>query len=66
MTSEELAASLVSAASERLRQQYANDILSSPDLTTAGDEARRVTAIKARVLEEIAIQIQMEINRHDR
>lgn len=66
MTSEQLAATLVETACERLRQQYANDILSSIDLTTAGDEARRVSAIKARVLEEIAIQITLEINRHDR
>lgn len=63
MTTEELALGMVNRAVERLRAQWAADAVASADLSTLGDEARRIAAIKCRITEEIQMSIQMEINR---
>lgn len=63
MTTEELAKNLIEKACAKLRAQWAEDVLGEPDLSPAGDDTRRLAAIKARMAEEIAIQITMEINR---
>lgn len=63
MRTEDLAKNLIDKACAKLRAQWAEDVLAEPDLTLAGDDKRRLAAIKARIVEEIAIQIRMEINR---
>jgi hypothetical protein len=63
MTTEEVALGMVNRAVERLRAEWMKDVVASADLSTAGDEARRIAAIKCRMTEEIQMSIQMEINR---
>jgi len=62
MTVEEIAKAKINDAVKKLRAQYAEDMLSAP-MTAEGDETRRLTAIKAQIAHEIAIQITLEINR---
>jgi hypothetical protein len=63
MTVEQHAEKLVRDAVERLKAQWGTQILTTADLTEAGDAERRLAATKARVADEISIQINMEINR---
>jgi hypothetical protein len=63
VTVEQLAEQLVLKAVERLKARYATEILTTADLTPGGDDERRLAATKARVADEISIQINMEINR---
>lgn len=64
MTTDELAAKRVAEAVATLKRRWADEAVGF-DLTTAGDEARRLCAIKAAMADDITIQIQMEINRYD-
>lgn len=64
MTTDELAAKRVSEAVEKLKAGWMREAIGG-DLTIAGDELRRLAAIKAAMAEEITIQIQLEINRYD-
>jgi hypothetical protein len=63
MTVERHAEKLIRDAVERLKRQWADQILTAADLTEGGDAERRLAATKARVADEISIQINMEINR---
>jgi hypothetical protein len=63
MTTSEFAERLVREAVAKLKLRWGEEALAG-DLTSAGHENRQLCAIRASVADEIAIQIQMEINRH--
>lgn len=65
MTREETAIAVLKEHEEKLKTRWMRDAVSQDDLTSEGDEARRVGAIKLHVFDQILIQLKGAIRGDD-
>lgn len=58
MTREETAIAVLKEHEQTLKDRWVKEAVDQGDLTTAGDEARRLGAVKLHVFDQILIQLK--------